>query len=317
MNLAEVAYQPPLGAASKTHQSSNIALRCRVKGNRLHEVRWLKDNQPAELDLTIDIFAKSHRLNIRHPKKNHSGNYKCLARNLVGSVESEPYQIEIYDENHSSVRSSLICSDLNKKFKENKNMLLCRRNKNRRSHRKRSASDESIQHPEALQKAVRKRANIAEDDSAVLNCDFKHLDRNSQEISIRWKKDGKLIRQSILNDPNDDATSMNLMENPLFRADGRISMHSQNGSLIITSTIPSDGGVYECSVFNGNDNILSVQTTELNIIEKLKFSPPPPSSKGLEMGSVGKIHCKVQGTPTPQIRWTKVCFCENLTFSLN
>lgn len=193
-------------------------------------------------------------------------------------------------------------------------VLLCRRNKNRRSHRKRSASDESIQHPEALQRPVRKRANIAEDDSAVLNCDFKHLDRHSPEIGIQWRKDGKLIRQSILNDPNDDAASMNLMENPLFRVDGRISMHSQNGSLIISSTIPSDGGVYECSVFKGIDYILSVQTTELNIIEKLKFSPPPPSSKGLEMGSIGKIHCKVQGTPTPQIRWTKVFFCENLTF---
>lgn len=282
----------------------------------MHEVRWLKDNQPAELDSTIEIFAESHRLNIRHPNKNHSGNYKCLARNAVGSVESEPYRIEIHDDNHSSVRSSLICADLNTKLNENKNILLCRRNKNRRSHRKRSASDESIQHLEALQKPVSKRANVAEDDSAVLNCDFKHLDRRSPEINIRWKKDGKLIRQSILNDPNDDAASMYLMENPLFRADGRISMHSQNGSLIIASTIPSDGGVYECSIFKGNDKILTVQTTELNIIEKLKFSPPPPSSKGLEMGSVGKIHCKVQGTPAPQIHWTKVRFCENPTISL-
>lgn len=315
--MADVAYQSSSGPASKTHQSSNISLRCRVNGNRLHEVRWLKDNQPAELDSTIEIFAKSHRLNIRHPKKNHSGNYKCLARNSAGSVESEPYRIEIYDDSHSSVRNSLICADLNTKFNENnKNILLCRRNKNRRSHRKRSASDESIQQPEALQKPVRKRANVAEDNSAVLNCDFKHLDQHSPEISIRWKKDGKVIRQSILNDPNDDVASMNLIENPLFRADGRISMHSQNGSLIITSTISSDGGVYECSVLKDNDNILSVQSTELNIIEKLKFSPPPPTSKGLEMSSVGKIHCKVQGTPTPQIRWMKVCFCDNLTISI-
>lgn len=308
MNLAEVTYQPSLIPASKSHQSSYIALRCRINGNRLHEVRWLKDNQPAELDSTIEIFPKSHRLNIRHPNKNHSGNYKCLARNSIGSIESKPYRIEIYDDNHKSVRSSLICADLNTKFNENKNILLCRRNKNRRSHRKRSASDESIQHPDALQKPVRKRVNVAEDNSAVLNCDFKHLDRHSPEINILWKKDGKLIRQSILNDPNDDVASMNLMENPLFR-DGRISMNSQNGSLIIASTIPSDGGVYECSVFKGNDNKLSVQSTELNIIEKLKFLPPPPSSKGLEMGTMGKIHCKVQGTPTPQIRWTKVYFC--------
>lgn len=54
----------------------------------------------------------------------------------------------------------------------------------------------------------------------------------------------------------------------------------------------------------------SVQVSELNVIEKLKFAPPP-TSKGLEISSVGKIHCKVQGTPTPQIQWTKVSgfFC--------
>lgn len=57
---------------------------------------------------------------------------------------------------------------------------------------------------------------------------------------------------------------------------------------------------------NGN-NVQSVLMTELNIIEKLKFTPPP-TSKGLEIGGVGKIHCKVQGTPTPQIQWTLVSF---------
>lgn len=50
--------------------------------------------------------------------------------------------------------------------------------------------------------------------------------------------------------------------------------------------------------------------TELNIIEKLKFTPPP-TSKGLEIGGIGKIHCKVQGTPTPQIHWTLVRFFFN------
>lgn len=60
---------------------------------------------------------------------------------------------------------------------------------------------------------------------------------------------------------------------------------------------------FQCAILqNAGQN---VQVTEVNVIEKLKFVPPP-TSKGLEIGSPGKIHCKVQGTPTPQIQWTKV-----------
>lgn len=300
----------------KTHQTTTISLRCRVNGNHLHEMHWYKDNQPIELDSSIEIIKKSHRLTIHHPKKQHTGNYKCIARNIIGSIESTPYRIEIYDDNHNSLHSSLVCADLNTKFNENGNILLCRRN--HRMHRKRSASDEPPppppQHhqPDALQKPIRKRISIDESDSTVLNCDLKHLDRRSPDIGVRWKKDGKLIRQSNLNEQIDDTTSINPMENPLMRSDGRISMHSKNGSLIIAATIPSDAGIYECSISRDGDGVLSVQATELSIIEKLKFLPPPPTTKGLEMGTIGKIHCKVQGTPTPQIHWTKVCFLHPL-----
>lgn len=44
---------------------------------------------------------------------------------------------------------------------------------------------------------------------------------------------------------------------------------------------------------------------ELKIIEQLKFVPQP-TSKHLELGQIGKVHCKVQGTPTPQVKWIKV-----------
>lgn len=63
---------------------------------------------------------------------------------------------------------------------------------------------------------------------------------------------------------------------------------------------------FQCSILRNGNPVQSVQITELNIIENLKFAPYPTSNKGLEIGSVGKIHCKVQGTPTPQIQWTKV-----------
>lgn len=314
LNSAEVVYQPSV-VPLKSHQSSTIVLRCRVNGNRLHEVYWFKDNQPIQLDASTEIISKSHRLTIHHPKKSHSGSYKCLARNTIGIIESDPYRIEIYEDNHSNaLHTPLVCADLNTKFSSNGNILLCRRNRSSRSvssHRKRSASavaadEPSNHHPDALQKPNRKRISTGEGDLAVLNCDLKHLDRRSPEIGVRWKKDGKLIKQSNLNEQTDDIANVNPMENPLFRADGRIIMHSKNGSLIIAQTIPSDAGIYECSIFKNNDATQkSVQVTELTVVEKLKFAPPP-TSKGLEMGTIGKIHCKVQGTPTPQIHWTKV-----------
>lgn len=38
--------------------------------------------------------------------------------------------------------------------------------------------------------------------------------------------------------------------------------------------------------------------------EQLRFVPPPVNKK-LELDSVGRIHCKAQGTPPPIIRWEK------------
>lgn len=41
----------------------------------------------------------------------------------------------------------------------------------------------------------------------------------------------------------------------------------------------------------------------LSITANLRFTPKPPTSKNLELGSVTKIHCKAQGTPSPTVHW--------------
>jgi len=84
----------------------------------------------------------------------------------------------------------------------------------------------------------------------------------------------------------------------------RISINRKNGSLTFTAVISSDHGIYECNTFHENDPISS-RKTNLTIIETLKFVPQP-TSKNLEMGTLGKVHCKVQGSPTPQVKWSKV-----------
>lgn len=288
----------------KDHESPVFILQCRVDGNHLHGIQWLKNDKPLDPTKFIDIH--SNRLVIRHPRNADNGYYKCVARNKIGSIQSKPYRVEFYTNNHNSYHYPLVCTEMNNnKINGETKSLLCRhkRSDRRRSHHKRSTFDDQ---PDALQKPPRKRLNIDENHSATINCDLKHVDRSNQ-IIVRWKKDGKLIRQSNLNGLSSDLANINPIENSLLRDDGRISMHTKNGSLLILSTIPSDSGFYECSISQNGNGISNVQTTELNIIEKLKFSPAPTTSKGLEMGSIGKIHCRVQGTPTPLIRWIKVC----------
>lgn len=93
----------------------------------------------------------------------------------------------------------------------------------------------------------------------------------------------------------------------LFVFVDRISVSSQNGSLMISSVIPNDQGFYECFVTRDDDTVNHHDsgTLFMEVIEELKFVPPP-ASKQLELHSVGKIHCRAQGSPTPQIKWQLV-----------
>lgn len=102
-------------------------------------------------------------------------------------------------------------------------------------------------------------------------------------------------------------------------------MDRNNGSLIFNSVIASDEGSYDCQVTNnGSEFLVTSNAAELQIICKyfrlrklsdhsskfpkclanLRFTPKPPSTKNLELGSFAKIHCKAQGTPTPSVHWT-------------
>lgn len=80
----------------------------------------------------------------------------------------------------------------------------------------------------------------------------------------------------------------------------------RNGSLLLSSAVPSDAGLYECLVYKNSEPITPTASNkiDLTVIEKLKFAPQP-ASKNLELGSTAKIHCKVQGTPTPLVAWTR------------
>lgn len=149
-----------------------------------------------------------------------------------------------------------------------------------------------------------KQINAKESQMVVLNCDQQSSWRN--DLIIEWRHNGKNIRQAKLNAFSDIADS-NAFDTSIHRTDERIFISRKNGSLIILSTLPNDAGVYECYTHENSATSTAKHSYELNIIEELRFSPQP-TSKQLELGSPGKLHCKAQGTPIPTIHWIKVTF---------
>lgn len=249
LRSAEIVHNLLISSSSTATPKSltTIILKCRVDGNRLDEIRWYKDDKPLK---SIGLLM------IHHPTQTNSGTYKCRAHSAIGMVESEPYRIEIHTNDRNSIHSSseIFCEPIVNHTNEMKERsLVCRYKHNgSRLHRKRSTTEggsQSSSSSSSLPASKRRKLAIAEDSSATIHCDVSHLDRKASQISVRWKKDNKLIRQSMLNAPNNDISNGSPFENPHFRDDGRITMDSKNGSITIAATIPSDSGLYEVRVF--------------------------------------------------------------------
>lgn len=308
MKSVQVMYR----SSPKKHRS-NIVLACNVNGNHIQQIRWFKND--VELMPLIDLVEfEAHKLILKNPDHNADGNYRCWARNQIGTIRSDLYRLEVDSDNMALSANrrhyGFKCahhphkkSDADVIVHANKvaTTLLCR-GKRSGVAIKRNA-DQPI--PDAIKQGVRRQLSTHENRQAVLNCDLKHVDKDGDNVLVKWNRDGKLIRQMTLNGPASDVADTNIMENPMLRSDEHISLNNKNGSLTIASTVPSDAGIYDCFVYKNSDHPITVQSTELTIIEELRFSPKPTSAP-LEIGSVGKLRCKVQGTPTPQVRWIKV-----------
>ncbi|XP_049539367.1 tyrosine-protein kinase-like otk [Anopheles darlingi] len=166
---------------------------------------------------------------------------------------------------------------------------------------------------------------VNESQSAIFNCGFRALSNESGASAggfvVRWRKDGKVIRKwdtagdggSALTtigsvDESFGATessSSNSGSSSMFRDDARIHVDRTNGSLVFSSVVASDEGSYDCQITNNaTEFLVSSTAAELQIISNLRFTPKPPTTKNLELGSIAKIHCKAQGTPTPTVHWT-------------
>uniref|UniRef100_A0A9I3GJ73 Tyrosine-protein kinase-like otk n=1 Tax=Anopheles farauti TaxID=69004 RepID=A0A9I3GJ73_9DIPT len=158
---------------------------------------------------------------------------------------------------------------------------------------------------------------VNESQPVVFNCGYRVTSNESAASGgfvLRWRKDGKVIRRwdnmaEVTTVPTEDAVSAAgaTESSSMFRDDARIHVDRTNGSLVFGSVVASDEGSYDCQITNNaSDFLVSSTAAELQIISNLRFTPKPPTSKNLELGSIAKIHCKAQGTPTPTVHWTVV-----------
>lgn len=213
-----------------------ILLKCRVDRTKLEKIRWFEDDKPRH--------SIGSLINLT---ENYNGYYKCTAHNKAGKVESKPYYIEIHTTGHKPRQSTeIFCEPILESTNQlGERSLLCRYKYNGSRLYRRSTSEGESQSSFPILK--RRKLKIAEDNPASIHCDELNPNRKANQVSVRWKKDNKLIREVMLNAPNIDISSGNVLENPL-KSDGRITIDSKNATITISPTIPSDSGVYEVSL---------------------------------------------------------------------
>ncbi|KAH8355007.1 hypothetical protein KR093_003744, partial [Drosophila rubida] len=145
---------------------------------------------------------------------------------------------------------------------------------------------------------------VKEQSALQLPCVYQLPDevRQSSSVTLRWRKDGKTLRQAELGQAS-STTSEPQLES-MVREDARLTLRRDNGSLHFASVLASDAGQYQCELLVDGQPGSSSSSGTLEVIEQLKFVPQP-TSKNLELGSVSKVHCKAQGTPPPHVKWMR------------
>ncbi|EDW60764.2 tyrosine-protein kinase-like otk [Drosophila virilis] len=148
------------------------------------------------------------------------------------------------------------------------------------------------------------RLTVKEQSVLQIPCVYQLPDllRQSNSVTLRWRKDGKTLRLAELGQASSTTSEPQL--ETLLREDARLTLNKETGTLHFASVLASDAGVYQCQLLVEGQSAISSGSGTLEVIEQLKFMPQP-TSKNLELGSVSKVHCKAQGTPVPQVKWMR------------
>eukprot|EP00099_Drosophila_melanogaster_P014907 NP_523705.2 off-track, isoform A [Drosophila melanogaster] len=283
---------------------NELLLKCHVEGASGDleplEIEWYRNSE--KLSTWKNVQLDQHRLIIRQPGSEDDGLYRCTASNAAGRVMSK--QGYVYQ---SSVKClPRLPRRKNEKMMESwdKQTFLCR------GKRGGAAGLEALPAaPEDLRivQGPIGQSIIKEGEPTALTCLYELPDElKNQRIQLRWRKDGKLLRQVELGGSAPiPGHSFDSGKDALLREDARLVLHKQNGTLSFASIIASDAGQYQCQLQLEAHAPINSSPGILEVIEQLKFVPQP-TSKNLELDAVvAKVHCKAQGTPTPQVQWVR------------
>lgn len=285
-----------------------VILKCHVEassGDGLLEIEWFRNSE--KLSSLKNIELQENRLLIHKPTALDSGLYRCIASNAAGKVISRKGYILKW----SQPKSQQYDSSRNCIPRLKKNYIISESMKHTFLCRGKRGGDDNLKLPPAdvvITKGPAKLLQVRENEPAELNCAFSNKQPQPTDVILRWHKDGKIFRQIDVAANDNGNNAERLVESnkdPMLREDARVSIAKDNGSLIFTSVIASDAGKYVCQIVIEGYRPTTSEPGELQVIEQLKFMPQP-TSKNLELGSVGKVHCKAQGTPAPQVKWLKV-----------
>lgn len=303
-----------LDSASVQLLASNcneLLLKCHVEGVSGDEplrIEWYRDN--AKLSSWQNVELQQHRLLVRKPSSWDDGLYRCIASNAAARVMTKKGYVYQHKAAAGAFDAASKCLP---RLKKNQQMpeswaqqiFLCRGKRGGALKQSQPPSPEGlriVQGPSA-------HLIIKEGDAAALSCLYElPAELQNQRVQLRWRKDGKVLRHVELGGaallPGQSGLDYG-KEQALLREDGRLVLHKPNGTLSFSSIIASDAGQYMCQLqLDGHVAVSSTPGT-LEVIEQLKFMPQP-TSKNLELGTLGRLHCKAQGTPTPQVQWLRV-----------
>lgn len=283
---------------------NELLLKCHVdgaSGNEPLRIEWYRNS--GKLSTWQNIELQQHRLIVRQPSSLDNGLYRCTASNAAARVMSKQgynYQHQF----NTKCLPRLLRKNQYQKLPDSwaKQVFLCRGKRNGGGGMDQSQSLPAA--PAGLQivQGPNAKTVIKEGEAAALSCLYElPAELQSQRVQLRWRKDGKVLRHLELGDALIAGQSPDSFNNK----DGRLVLHKQNGSLSFNSIIASDAGQYMCQLQLEGHSPVNSSPGILEVIEQLKFMPQP-TSKNLELGILGKLHCKAQGTPTPQVQWVRV-----------
>ena len=98
MIVSLVTDQPEITAhpQNKTRiEGDNVTLSCDVDGNPVPTISWTRGGSPVDTSARISFTADEKQLTITNVSRTDSGEYRCVASNMVGNDTSNAADLDV------------------------------------------------------------------------------------------------------------------------------------------------------------------------------------------------------------------------------